>query len=194
MRRDGLFIFLLSIVSDPCVSQPYGGTIFVDPDIIVSTDSSTFVDATYTGQAEKTVFDRRVNDWVTINAFIFDVVWNDGLVSEAVVNPEFETESAAQEEAEKYGRHIGQLPHCLRVDVDEIWIHKGVQLFGGGNRSILIHTGQSAIYEADGILEETLVHEASPATLRLTLPMQLLLVRTMHRTWMFCSGRCYGSM
>ncbi|MBK6832013.1 MAG: T9SS type A sorting domain-containing protein [Flavobacteriales bacterium] len=37
--------------------------------------------------------------------------------------------------------------------------------FGGGNNSILIHTGQSALYIADGILEETLVHEASHTSL-----------------------------
>ncbi len=149
-------------------SQPYGGTIFVDPDIIVPTDSSAFLQTTYAGRGERTVFDRRIDNWTTINAFLFNVVWNDGLSSVAVVNPEFQTVEAAQLEADKYGRAIGQLPTCLRTDVDEIWIHKGVNLFGGGNRSILIHTGQSRLYENDGILEETLVHEASHTSLDAT--------------------------
>ncbi|MDA1027723.1 MAG: T9SS type A sorting domain-containing protein [Bacteroidetes bacterium] len=48
-----------------------------------------------------------------------------------------------------------------------MWIHKGVQPFGGGNNNILIHTGQAANYIADGILEETLVHEASHTSLDL---------------------------
>ncbi len=148
-----------------CSAQPYGGTIFVDPDIITASDSSTFVSVTYTGQGTKTIFDRRVNDWITIEAYLFDVVWNDDLTSEAVINPEFGSVELAEVEAEKYGRSIGRLPHCLRVDVNEIWINKGVELFGGGNFSILIHTGQTVFYENDGILEETLVHEACHTSL-----------------------------
>jgi len=116
----------------------------------------------------RTVFDRRINNWTTIDAYLFTVVWNDGLTSEAQINPEFGSVAAATVEAEKYGRAIGQLPNCLRTDVDAIWIHRGTQPFGGGNRSILVHTGQSALYEADGILEETLVHEASHTSLDAT--------------------------
>lgn len=35
----------------------------------------------------------------------------------------------------------------------------------GGNNNLLIHTGQAGIYLADGILEETLVHEAAHTSL-----------------------------
>lgn len=96
---------------------------------------------------------------------MYDVVWNDGLSAEAIVNPEFGSENAAKIEAEKYGFLIGQIPHILRTDVEGIWIHKGTEAFGGGNKSILIHTGQSSIYEASGIIEETLIHEASHTSL-----------------------------
>lgn len=115
----------------------------------------------------RTVYDRR-SGWVSINAYLFEVVWNDGLSTEAVINPEFGTVSAARVEAEKYGIITGLLPYCLRIDVDELWIHKGTEPFGGGNNSLLIHTGQSAAYEEDGILEETLVHEASHTSLDAT--------------------------
>ncbi len=143
---------------------PYSGTIFIESDIVNSSDPSTFVSSTYTGQGNRTVFDRRVNAWITINAYLFNVVWSDGLTSEAQVNPEFGF-SAAAVEAEKYGWLIGQLPTCLRLDVDAIWIHAGTQPFGGGNNSILIHTGQSTVYESTGILEETLIHEACHTSL-----------------------------
>lgn len=156
---------VLGLITAVAWSQPYSGTIFVDGDIITASDSSAFVSATYTGQGVKTIFDRRVNNWITVNAFLFDVVWKDGLVSEAVINPEFETEALAAIEAEKYGWSIGQLPYCLRLAVNEIWINKGVELFGGGNNSILIHTGQTMLYENDGILAETLVHEAAHTSL-----------------------------
>ena len=149
-------------------AQPYSGTIFIDPDIITDADPSTLASVTYTGQGMVTVYDRRPPGWVTINAYLFDVVWNDGLTSVAMVNPEFGSETAAAVEAETYAYAIGKMPTCLREDVNEIWIHQGVYPFGGGNNSILIHTGQSALYIADGILEETLVHESSHTSLDAT--------------------------
>ena len=156
---------LLLILSANCLAQPYLGTIFIDEDIITSSDPSIIQSTTYTGRGTRTVFDRRIANFVTINAYLFDVIWNDGLTSEAQVNPEFGSVAAATVEAEKYAWVIGQLPTVLRVDVDAIWIHKGTEPFGGGNNSILIHTGQSTVYEGQGILEETLVHEASHTSL-----------------------------
>jgi hypothetical protein len=146
-------------------APPFGGTIFIDPDIITAEDPTAFTGAVYTGQGLRTMYDRRVNDWVTVNAYLFDATFDDGLSAEIQVNPEFGSPAAAEVEALKYGAAIGQLPTALRTDVQAVWIHMGVQPFGGGNFSILIHTGQSALYEGDGILEETLVHEASHTSL-----------------------------
>ncbi|MCC7223647.1 MAG: hypothetical protein IT273_07960 [Chitinophagales bacterium] len=157
-------LFILSI--NPTAAQtPYSGTIFIDPDIITAADSSTLLSTTYTGQGLRMVYDRRIPGWTNINAYLFNVVWSDGLSAEAQVNPEFGSSAVAAIEANKYATAIGRLPRCLRLDVNAIWIHQGTQPFGGGNHSILIHTGQSALYEAQGILEETLVHEASHTSL-----------------------------
>lgn len=158
-------LLIAALTSSSGMTQPYSGTIFIDPDIIIGSDPTTLVSVTYTGQGMVTVYDRRPPGWVTINAYLFDVVWNDGLTSIAMVNPEFGSVAAAETEAQTYAHAIGKLPTCLREDVDAIWIHAGVYPFGGGNNSILIHTGQSALYIADGILEETLVHEASHTSL-----------------------------
>ena len=111
------------------------------------------------------MFDRRVDDDVECEAYLFDATFDDGLTAEIQVNPEFGSEAAAQAEADKYGDVIGRLPTVLRADVETVTIHKGTRPFGGGNDNLLIHTGQSARYEADGILEETLVHEASHTSL-----------------------------
>jgi len=147
---------------------PYSGTIFIDPDIITSSDPSSIQSTTYSGQGMVTMFDRRVNNWVTVNAYLFDVIWDDGLTIIAQINPEFGSVANATIEAEKYAFLIGQLPKILREDINEIWVHQGVEPFGGGNNSILIHTGQTINYENSRILEETLVHEASHTSLDAT--------------------------
>lgn len=64
-------------------------------------------------------------------------------------------------QAERYARLVGQLPAILRSKVQTLWIHKGVQAFGGGNANLLIHTGQAESYITQGIIEETLIHEAT---------------------------------
>ena len=137
-----LVLFVLTVVSaDP----PYEGTIFIDADIITTTDPSTFVDAIYAGQGMRTMFDRRVNDWITVNAFLFNTTFDDGLSCEIQVNPEFGSSDSALIEAEIYGLEIGRLPTCLRNDVETVWIHLGTEPFGGGNNNILIHTGQAEL-------------------------------------------------
>jgi hypothetical protein len=149
----------------PPTTPPFSGTIFIDPDIITPDDPTTFLGLTAAGQAARTMFDRRVNGWITVEAYLFAASFSDGLSVEVQVNPEFGTTAASQAEAEFYARAVGRLPTALRRDVRTMWIHRGVQPFGGGNDNILIHTGQADAYIASGILEETLAHEASHTSL-----------------------------
>lgn len=168
-----LILFLISCNEEekqetsPEVSlvPPFEGTIFLDPDIITDSDPTTFTGLSYAGQAERTMFDRRVNDWITVTPFLFNADFDDGLSIEIQVNPEFQNDATAEIEALKYAEVMGRLPKVVRMDVETSWIHKGTELFGGGNKNLLIHTGQAALYENDGILEETLVHEASHSSL-----------------------------
>ncbi len=144
---------------------PYAGTIFLDPDIITAADPTAFQAMAYMGQDMRTMFDRRVSDWITVNAYLYDVTFDDGSSTEVEVNPEFGDTATARTEAHKYADVIGRLPTVLRSKVDAVWIQKGTEPFGGGNHAILIHVGQADQYEADGILEETLVHEATHTSL-----------------------------
>lgn len=152
----------------PLVDPPFSGTIFIDPDIITHADPTAFQAAVYTGQSARTMFDRRVNDWITVDAYLFDATFSDGLTAEIQVNPEFGSSGNAMIEAQTYGEAIGRIPTVLRSEMETVWIHKGVEPFGGGNNNILIHTGQADLYIADGILEETLVHEGSHTSLDAT--------------------------
>ena len=139
---------------------PFSGTIFIDADIITSSDPTTFQGLAFEGQGVRRMFDRRVNNWISVEAYLFGASFDDGLTAEIQVNPEFGGSDAARVEAEKYAEVIGRLPTALRNDVETVWIHKGTEPFGGGNNNLLIHVGQADLYAADGILEETLVHEA----------------------------------
>ena len=144
---------------------PFSGTIFIDADIITSSDPTTFQGLAYEGQGTRMMFDRRVSNWISVEAHLFGANFDDGLTAEIQVNPEFGDSSAARVEAEKYADVIGRLPTALRNDVETVWIHKGTEPFGGGNHNLLIHVGQADLYAADDILEETLVHEAAHTSL-----------------------------
>ncbi|MGE3190981.1 MAG: hypothetical protein AB7N90_14970 [Vicinamibacterales bacterium] len=147
-------------------APPMGGTIFMDPDIITSADQTTFTGITYAGTGPRLMYDRRVAAFVTYNAFLFNATYSDFAAAvEVQVNPEFGTPEAALAQADKYARVIGRLPKALRTDVQTVWIHQGVQPFGGGNHNLLIHIGQSVEYETQGILEETFIHEAAHTSL-----------------------------
>lgn len=147
------------------IEPPFSGTIFLEKEILRPDDPTSFEGIKTAGTGERTMFDRRVNDWVNVQPYLFIAEYDDGLEIEMQVNPEFGSEALALIEAEKYAEVIGRLPTALRKDVQTSWIHKGVQPFGGGNNNLLIHVGQADVYVSDGILEETLVHEASHTSL-----------------------------
>ncbi len=144
---------------------PFLGTIFIDPDIIKPSDPSAYLGLADARQDYRTMYDRRENNWVRRNAYLFNATYKDGLKIEVQVNPEFGSAGEARKEAVKYADVIGQLTTSLRRDVETVWIHKGVNPFGGGNNNLLIHTGQAVKYIKDGILEETFVHEAAHTSL-----------------------------
>ena len=141
------------------------GTIFIDPDIITEDDASAFASILYEGRFERRMFDRRIDDDVWLLAYVFDVLFDDGLSCEVRVNPEFGSMNEAMNEAIYYATVIGQMPNCLRQELRTVTIHMGDELFGGGDGDILIHTEQAYLYERDGILEETIFHEATHVSL-----------------------------
>jgi hypothetical protein len=156
---------VLLAAAETHAAPPFSGTIFIDPDIITPQDATAFVSLVNAGRGMRLMFDRRVNNWVNLNAFLFTARYSDGLTIEVQVNPEFSTAALARAEAQKYSPVIGRLPNALRLHVATVWIQKGTQPFGGGNNNLLIHTGQADQYTASGILEETLVHEAAHTSL-----------------------------
>ncbi len=162
-------LFSSKIIYQDCnepLDPPYHGTIFLDPNIITNLDKSSLEKIKFFGKEERVMFDRRYDDWINVIPFIFRAYFSDNLTIEVQVNPEFGTLKDAENVALKYCMPVGQLPTSLRLNVETIWIHRGMKAFGGGNQNILIHTDWSEMhYETQGILEETLFHEATHTSL-----------------------------
>lgn len=126
---------------------------------------TAFTTLVHTGIGSRTMYDRRVG-WVQLDAYLFEASFSDGPVVEVQVNPEFGSAAAAEAAAADYLPAIGRLPRALHRDLQSVWLHMGDEAFGGGNRNLLIHTGALAqAYIEQGILEETLVHEATHTSL-----------------------------
>ncbi len=146
-------------VADPHHAPPFHGTASLDPDIIIPSDPTDFVVLEPAGRGERFVYDRRPAAWITIQAYLFDATFANGLSAEFQVNPEFGTWTEAEAVARAYAPAIGQIPVALRKDVDAVWIHRGDEPFGGGNRALLVHADRGEQYRQRGILPEILVHE-----------------------------------
>lgn len=176
MKKRSYFVLLILFTLSSCDKKskdcnsfgvpPFDGTIFIDSKILTPIDPTAFSSLEYNGKETRKMYDRRVEDWITIKPFLFPAHYDDGLEIEIQVNPEFGSREEAQVQAEKFALVIGQLTTELRKDVETVWIHKGLKPFGGGNKNLLIHTDWSEkYYENQGILEETFIHEASHTSL-----------------------------
>jgi len=162
MKAAKTVLILMCLNSPLLAAPPFSGTVFLDSDILTAEDPSSFVQVVAAGTGLREVFDRRVNNFVSIDARLFSAYYTDTEVVEIQVNPEF-TASEAAAKAAFYGHVIGQLPLALRLDVQTVTLHKGDQAFGGGNNNILIHT-EATDYHGEW-LEETIFHEACHASL-----------------------------
>ena len=169
--RSGLAALVLSLSfacagPDPALEgPPFRGTAYIDPDLIVASDPSALRSLGYAGRGVRTMFDRRLDAFVDVDAYLFDAGFDGGALVEVQVNPEFGDADLAERHAAFYARAIGQLPSGLRTRVETVWIHRGDMPFGGGNDNILIHVGRAADYLRRGVLEEILMHEAAHTSL-----------------------------
>lgn len=160
----------LDIGLDHTGIPPFSGTIWVTPDILGPDDPSSLGSVTHTGRGMRRIFDRRTDEWTTVNAYLFDVEFGERTV-EWQFNPEFGSVEAAQAEIDVFAPAIGRLPTVLLEDLDEVEVNAGQGLFGGDpyERSFLIHTEDPGTLRAvrDGFLEEVFLHEGAHVSLDL---------------------------
>lgn len=129
------------------------------PHGILESDVSVPRTVSYLGRKERTVFDRRVDKMITIDAYVFKVTWPNGETSEGIINPEFGSRYNARAALNIFLPAVGRLPYCLRKRIAEIKVHKGDQAFGGGDNGLLFYSERDRIGQPE--FDEIVVHEAA---------------------------------
>lgn len=164
MKQLAVIFLVACALTSAEAKPPFGGTIFVSPDIVTPDDPTAFKELTEAGKGVRRMYDRRIKGWANYEAHLFAATFKDGQTIEVQVNPEFSADEAYKE-AKKYLPVIGQLPFTLREKAATVWIHKGSHGFGGGNNNLLIHTDMGEGYISRGILAEAFFHEAAHTSL-----------------------------
>lgn len=160
-----LGLCLATLAAAPVPEPPYAGTLHeLEADIITVKDPTTLIELIDQGKGNRVNFDRRTGKFGPCDVWLYRASYKGGRVIEVQINQEFSA-AAARKQAERFARIVGQLPHCLRRDVDALWIHGGDKPMGGGNRSLTIHVDQANVLEKKGRLEEVFLHEASHTSL-----------------------------
>lgn len=156
---------------------PYQGTAFIAADFLTPADPTSLQGVTYAGRGERSIFDRRQDGIVTVNAYLFDVHYGRVEI-EYQVNPEFGSREAARAEVDTYAGALGRLPAVLLSRVRMMTINAGNERFhaviadpfaGGGNSphdgAIVIYTEFAKEIIGDGFLEEVFIHEGAHVSL-----------------------------
>lgn len=174
LHLHGLLLALCAGVGIACAAEPpFDGTSFIDPDIVTPGTPTTFTGLSFVGMGTRTMFDRRINAFANYNVYLFNATYS-GMSSpvELQVNAEFGTQAVAQAEVALYAPIVGRMPQILRTRLEMVWVHRGDQPFGGGNDSLLIHTGDGTgtgwyadYYFASGMIEEVILHELAHTSL-----------------------------
>ncbi|MCY4511527.1 MAG: hypothetical protein OXG35_31870, partial [Acidobacteria bacterium] len=162
-------------------AQPFQGTVFISPNVLTAEDPSSLAGVEYTGRGQRRIFDYRVMDWITVDAYLFEARIG-GHPIEFQVNPEFESEDAARAQVDVYAPPLGRLPAVLLSRLQSVHVNAGTpghpdgvrpwarprNVFGGNyvDRSITVHTGRGQEYLRDGFLEEVLFHEGAHVSLQ----------------------------
>lgn len=142
---------------------PFRGTVWISPDVLTPGDPTDLQSTEYVGIQQRRTFDRRSASWVVANMHIIKARYSCGLTSvDVIVNTEFSKEQAISE-AQRFAEVHGRIPPGVRYAVNELWIHGGDELAGGGNSSVLIHTDFAAKHWP--FIEELFLHEAAHTTL-----------------------------
>ncbi len=101
-------------------------------DIITVDDPSDYVCLSYQGRTTRQMWDKRVDNEFDFDVFLFQAHFSNSAPIDIIVNPEFGTIKAAEAEARRYTRALGQLPLVFRHGIRQLGIFDGTPTYSAG--------------------------------------------------------------
>ena len=141
---------------------PFGGTVWITPDILGPSDPTSFRSVTYAGRGMEEFWNGE--RWVTIDVYRFNVRYAGGQL-EFQVHPDFGSREAARSEVDTYAPALGRLPAALLSGIREVEVHSLGAGAQGGPGIIHIDASDAEELIPSGYLEEVLFHESGHASL-----------------------------
>lgn len=139
---------------------PYQGTVWITPDVLISSDPNSFQNIRYAGRELRWFWDGK--EWARENIYKFRARFATR-TTEISVHPEYLNREAALEVAEKYALSAGRLPSTFLSNINEIQLKRDIR--SAANRSGQIHLDSAEWIIEDGWIEELLIHESTHASL-----------------------------
>ena len=165
MDADRALDFALEHTGTP----PFEDAPWVTPDILGPSDPSSLRSVTYAGRGMRWVWDDRPEDFVTINAYLFDVQFAEQVV-EFVMNPEFGSREAARPHVDTFTPAMGRLPNLLLSGLRAVWVNAVLYGFAANSTygSLSLGTDEATRDAVSGgFLEEILLHEGAHVSLEM---------------------------
>ncbi|MGL4743146.1 MAG: hypothetical protein ACRCXL_01965 [Dermatophilaceae bacterium] len=173
-RRVPLLVAVLVTAATAATSVPAqaatepvytAGTAPANPDIITDADPTLYGSVRGLGDDRREVWDMRNGRFVVADVQIYQVTFDDGDTTEVLTTAGF-TSAQGRAEAVRYGLELGRIPATIRRGVNQLVVNRGNYYLSASSGFINISTGRGAELTREGLLAETLMHEATHAAFR----------------------------
>jgi len=148
-------------------SPPYYGAVYIDNVVLTKEDPNAIKNLVrFKGQKCRTIWHQHLEEWVNIEAYIFQMMTKDKIKFYAWVDPKYGSKSKAKKIAKKVTKSLGSLPEFLRKDIHVIAILSeggGANADTGGG----VITWHEPTFKEDGgntkksYVEEVYTHEGA---------------------------------
>jgi len=117
----------------PSTEPPFFGTVWVNSNIINSSDPSAGRSVTYRGRGVRQYWDCPAAEWIDINACLFDVKYDSRPdPTEFQVHPDSGDLDSVREFVDDFASALGKMPRALMANIKEVKLINGVDC-GAGN-------------------------------------------------------------
>ena len=135
-------------------------------DFITAEDACEFQSLNYSGQGQREMPDKRSDELMDENAFVFEAIFKDATIF-LWAHSSFQTREAAEAVAEKLLCPLARLPKLMRTTLSHVVIHNGDEGAFAEHLGhfFVLYSKNMETRIRDHDLEETVFHESVHATL-----------------------------